>query len=158
MSSAESTALDRRDLICTSLLPQRQFATVTTQRLCCSQQVKEDVAATSLAGSGRRTGAVLAIGAGATNTAGLARRTLPSALALRIRWALAPHTHDQQCIRTPPLAHVLRTQQQPVRRALPPALALRSLQEVGLSRTGFAGATDAECTGAMHPATGGGAA
>ena len=68
------------------------------------------------------------------------------------------HAHDQQCIRTPPLAHVLRTQQQPVRRALPPALALRSLQEVVLSRTGFAGATDSECTGAMHPATGGGAA
>ena len=34
-----------------------------------------------------------------------------------------------------------------------PALALRSLQEVVLSHTGYAGATDAACTGAMHPAT-----
>ena len=38
MTSHESEALDRADLLCTSLLPQQQFAIVTPQSLCCSQQ------------------------------------------------------------------------------------------------------------------------
>ena len=44
-----SKVLDDRDLLCTSLLPQQQFAKLTQQRLCCSQQqVREGDATTCL--------------------------------------------------------------------------------------------------------------